>query len=413
MKGTKRAVQRIKNKTGIGSETVDTQFEAHHERYKATHALLEKIKLNMSKIVEAHRTLNVAAMEMSNTMSKLIDRDDAQYAAFDAQRTALIAVDQRWRDMDAVIVAEAMLPTAKFTGEFLVVQERIALLGVRRVDMDRYVAALPGKSKKDKATYDHALAKTEGAKAAYHRLNDELKTDIPKLCNFLAEFYDYSFDTFVRQQAVYIKEVLAALRPTRDALGAVDPRLVKGYRPVITTTASSTAQTGTVKATKMTDLELDKAKKADLTGKAASRESTVVAPAAPAAAPAAAAASRQSAVVKPAAPAAAKPVAPAAAKPAAPAAAAAPSVAAAAAAGGAKRAMPQLPTRPTPAAAAAAPPKKPQAKALWDFAGTEEGELSFKKGDVITVLEMEDDWWEGELDGKRGSLPKNYVSLLS
>jgi hypothetical protein len=403
VKGTKRAVQRIKNKTGLGSETIDVQFEAHHERYKATHALLEKIKLNMSKIVEAHRTLNVAAMEMSNTLSKLVDRGDTeQHRALDTHRAALIDTDRRWRDMDAVIVAEAMLPTAKFTGEFLVLQERIDLLNVRRIDMDRYVAALPGKSKKDKATYDHALAKTEGAKAAYHRLNDELKTDIPKLCNFLGDFYDYSFDTFVRQQAVYLKEVLLAIRPTRDELARVDPRVVKGYRAVITTTASSSAQTGTVKATKMTDLDVDKAKATNTV--ASSRASTVVKPAAPVA----------PAVVAAPAPTPAKTPAPAAtpAPAKAAAAAAAPVAAASAASATAKRSMPVPPTRAAAAPAAAAPAKKlPQAKALWDFNGTEEDELTFKKGDLLNVLEMEDDWWTCELAGKRGTAPKNYMKL--
>lgn len=393
MKGTKRAIQQIKNKTGIGQETVDTQFDAHHERYKTSHALLEKIKLNMSKIVEAHRTLNVAAMEMSKTMSKLVEHSDADWPAFDAHHHALIAIDRQWRDMDAVVVAEAMLPTAKFTGEFLVVQERIDLRNVRRVDMDRYVASLPGKSKKDKATYDHALAKTEGAKAAFHRLNDELKLDIPKLCNFLAEFYDYSFDTFVRQQANYLKEAILATRPTRDALARVDPRAAKGHRSVITTAATSSAASGNVKATKMTDLDLEKSKKSELTNKA--RESSVH--------PLAAAAAAQTPTPTPTA--AANP------KPAAATAAPTNPFAAAAAAGGAKRAMPAPPARgkqPEPPAAA----KKVQARAQWDFAATDSDELSFKKGDVITILEEEDDWWVGELNGKKGTLPRNYVVKL-
>jgi hypothetical protein len=295
----------------------------------------------------------------------------------------------------------------------LVLQERIDLLNVRRVDMDRYVAALPGKSKKDKATYDHALAKTEGAKAAYHRLNEELKNDIPKLCNFLGDFYDYSFDTFVRQQAVYLKEVLVALRPTRDDLAKVDGRLVKGYRTVITTTASSAAQTGQVKATKMTDLDVEKAKATNTV--AASRQSTVVKPAAPVAAAPTATAAPAAAPVATKAPAAAAPVAtPAAAKPVAPA-AAAPLAAAAASTATAKRSMPVPPARaaatPAPAAAAAAK-KHPQAKALWDFNATEEDELTFKKGDVLTVLEMDDDWWTCELAGKSGTCPKNYVKLI-
>jgi hypothetical protein len=75
--------------------------------------------------------------------------------------------------------------------------------------------------------------------------------------------------------------------------------------------------------------------------------------------------------------------------------------------------MPVPPARAAAAPAAPAPAKKlPQAKALWDFNATEEDELTFKKGDLLNVLEMEDDWWTCELAGKSGTCPKNYVKLL-
>ncbi|EGD77849.1 hypothetical protein PTSG_09482 [Salpingoeca rosetta] len=52
----------------------------------------------------------------------------------------------------------------------------------------------------------------------------------------------------------------------------------------------------------------------------------------------------------------------------------------------------------------------PKVRALHDYTGRSEMELSFKKGDVITVLEIRDgDWWEGELDGKEGFVPARYV----
>ncbi|OAO15281.1 serine/arginine-rich splicing factor 11-like protein [Blastocystis sp. ATCC 50177/Nand II] len=42
--------------------------------------------------------------------------------------------------------------------------------------------------------------------------------------------------------------------------------------------------------------------------------------------------------------------------------------------------------------------------------GTEEGDLSFEEGALITVIRVdESDWWEGELDGKTGIFPSNYV----
>ncbi|XP_047422098.1 SH3 domain-containing protein 19 isoform X2 [Sciurus carolinensis] len=54
-----------------------------------------------------------------------------------------------------------------------------------------------------------------------------------------------------------------------------------------------------------------------------------------------------------------------------------------------------------------------KAKALYDFQGENEDELSFKAGDVITELEsVDDDWMSGELMGKSGIFPKTYVQIL-
>lgn len=40
-------------------------------------------------------------------------------------------------------------------------------------------------------------------------------------------------------------------------------------------------------------------------------------------------------------------------------------------------------------------------------------ELSFNKGDVITLLDkIEENWWKGELNGVIGIFPKDYVSFM-
>ncbi|KAJ1731828.1 ESCRT-0 subunit protein hse1, partial [Coemansia biformis] len=72
----------------------------------------------------------------------------------------------------------------------------------------------------------------------------------------------------------------------------------------------------------------------------------------------------------------------------------------------------------TPAAAAASAgadgaKRKVQVKALYDFTPTEPGELGFYKGDVIDVLDQKyRDWWRGELRGKSGIFPANFVEPL-
>lgn len=53
-------------------------------------------------------------------------------------------------------------------------------------------------------------------------------------------------------------------------------------------------------------------------------------------------------------------------------------------------------------------------RALYDFVPSETGELAFRKGDIIAVLEsVYKDWWKGSLRGMTGIFPLNYVEKLS
>ncbi|KAI9458845.1 DUF500-domain-containing protein [Lactarius psammicola] len=56
-----------------------------------------------------------------------------------------------------------------------------------------------------------------------------------------------------------------------------------------------------------------------------------------------------------------------------------------------------------------------RAIALFDFRAVEPGDLSFLKGQVITITEKSDTtdtWWKGKLDGQEGSFPANFVEVV-
>lgn len=63
------------------------------------------------------------------------------------------------------------------------------------------------------------------------------------------------------------------------------------------------------------------------------------------------------------------------------------------------------------------PPKKPiipraeYVVAIYTFQGQSPGDLSFQEGDRIKIIEKtetENDWWVGELNGRKGNFPANY-----
>ena len=78
---------------------------------------------------------------------------------------------------------------------------------------------------------------------------------------------------------------------------------------------------------------------------------------------------------------------------------------------GAAAAQPDpIPSHPTGTTAATVS----RVRALYDFVPSEPGELEFKRGDVIAVLEsVYKDWWRGSLKGKTGIFPLNYVEKLT
>ncbi|PKS11512.1 hypothetical protein jhhlp_003277 [Lomentospora prolificans] len=58
--------------------------------------------------------------------------------------------------------------------------------------------------------------------------------------------------------------------------------------------------------------------------------------------------------------------------------------------------------------------KKNEAVALYTFEADQPGDLSFKKGEVITVLKKTDsdnDWWTGMIGNRHGIFPSNYVKM--
>ena len=69
------------------------------------------------------------------------------------------------------------------------------------------------------------------------------------------------------------------------------------------------------------------------------------------------------------------------------------------------------------------PPLKPKPKpavqyvvALYDFAAQADGDLDFKAGDRIEVVERTDsteDWWTGKLNGRQGVFPGAHTPAFS
>ena len=49
----------------------------------------------------------------------------------------------------------------------------------------------------------------------------------------------------------------------------------------------------------------------------------------------------------------------------------------------------------------------------FSYVGENEDELSLDVDEIVTIIkEIDEGWWEGELNGKRGLLPSNFVTMI-
>jgi len=83
------------------------------------------------------------------------------------------------------------------------------------------------------------------------------------------------------------------------------------------------------------------------------------------------------------------------------------------AAAAAAKSKPKPPPPPKPKPARLAAPKVETVTALYDFSAQAEGDLSFRAGDVIEVVQRtqnENEWWTGRLNGVVGQFPGKFAS---
>jgi SH3 domain-containing YSC84-like protein 1 len=69
---------------------------------------------------------------------------------------------------------------------------------------------------------------------------------------------------------------------------------------------------------------------------------------------------------------------------------------------------PSRPTAPKPTFKQT-PLRKDQARALYSFEADQDGDLGFKKGEIITILkrtDKEEDWWTGQIGDRTGIFPR-------
>ncbi|KAG8999876.1 hypothetical protein FRB94_005869 [Tulasnella sp. JGI-2019a] len=442
MKGIGKAIKRtpfmVTSKVGMSKKSADPEFDEHNRNFTAMEGAAEALLKDSKAFAEAVTSLLQSGTQFSihfnNIFSPFSNEHSLEAKHPDAAAT-IRNISQYQTEMEELrmtlspelelIESRVVGPVKELQNVLKLIRKNITKRDHKLVDFDRFNNSLTKlRDKKEKTLNDEKnLFKLEQdfeqAMNEYETYNNALKTDMPTFMRLAAQFINPLFHSFYYMQLnifYLMLEKLQGFGEKKFQLGGTGQEIVGAYEEkrgdyreqvealaIIkrqhtipkTGLGSGSGGLGRSASTATGTSSLGVSRNAStLSGGSIGRAGST-------------ASSYGSLAAK-------KGMPPPPPSSSAMTAAAPPppySAGGAAAAAATKRAPPPPPIKPKPA-----PSAKPveYVTALYDYEAQAEGDLSFKAGDKIELVEKSDsaeDWWTGKLRGQQGVFPGNYVQL--
>jgi len=437
MKGIGKAFARtphlITSKVGYSKKSNDPEFDDYQRRFAALESAAEKLLKDTKAFDEAVTNLFTSgsgfAKHFASIFHPLVGEPDLLRNHPEAEHTVkhVDSYEGILEELKAAVVPELELiesrvigPVKELQGVMKAIRKSITKRDHKLIDYDRHNNSLTKlRDKKEKSLNDEKnLFKLEQdfeiASNEYDYINTAMKTDLPKFMQLATRFIDPLFHSFFYMQLNIFYLLLEKLNgfaessqinvavPAAQVVPDYEARRTDAHAHIenLSITKRIVSTSKLVQANRATGGGSSLGRSVSSTTTASSNSTSTRAPP-----PMRSASNTSSSGFLKAAP-----PPPPSASSAPPPPYSPPSGAAAPAfAVGKKAPPPPPPLKPKPKPAE---PERQYVVALYDFEAQADGDLDFKQGDRIEVLEKtesSEDWWTGRLDGRQGVFPGNYV----
>lgn len=436
-KSVSRAPQQFKAKFNIGEHTKDPVYIDADRRFKELEAETKHLHDESKKYFEAINGMLNHQIEFSKAMceiykpisGRMSDPDSLVLAGNTDGIRACEEYEAVVKDLREALQPELEMIDQRVVGpanELLDVIKAIRKTALKRdhkqLDYDRHRAVLKKlqdkkeKSAKDEKAMWKAENEVENATQEFNYYNDLLKDELPKLFQLEKEFIRPLFQSFYYMQLNIFYTMHEKMQQTDIGYFDLTLELEEGFEMKRGDIQEQVEKLGIVKF-KSSGRPRPPRPGAKPAIEAGSQPAAITA--GPSSAPNSSvpqitygedaqqhAPPSYSMATKPsfASPASPSPMSPPLKSPTSP---------GFAAAIAAKKKPPPPKPKPKPQGLSAGPPAE-TVTALYDYSAQAEGDLSFRAGDVITIVtktQNANEWWTGKINGRQGQFPGNYVQL--
>ena len=358
-----RKMYQLKSHVGVSNKTLDTEMQTAKNKIAELQKKFKNVKSIIKKLAPALHATNLMQVEVLTSLKDILDSSSPMGDHVDTVITTFQKMDEGVEKYDQKLANEIVEPLNVFAEQFKVIEKRMDVCHTRRVDMDRYHEKVIDISKKAAGKQQglaEAQAKYSRSRDLYNYLRNEILVDMDNLSKSFDEIVGPIATILVTAYTNYLNNVNSHWERAIEACPYFKGETINAAHVITTADVSM-----------VLEQNVDKAKAQDAPVQFDNDDSSS----------SSSSSSDDDKKKKKKAQAAAVPVA--------------------------KQAPPPVKRAPPPT-----PKRKEQVRCNYDYNAQEHGELSFREGDIITVLKKDGDWWLGELRGQQGLFPYNYASPI-
>jgi len=366
----------VASKIGRAEDTVDMQFKQENDRFKANHKVYKDLSKSLRKYFSVLKELHQTHSAIAECFGRIYENQEGMWDVIQKSQAAQIEMDQMRINLENQINDDVFIPMSEYKGQYKIMNDRCNEREKRRIDMDRFrteVKNLTEKPHKDASKLPNAQSKYNAARAGYEELNKEVIRDMNLLYQDRVCFTDPILATFFGAQTTYYEVSSQQLGSVSHLVSHIDKTAIHRHARVISEV--SVAQTTVAVAAP-----------ASSAYPPSSTHPTYTSTTAPASQPGSYTTQTTTTYV------ASYQTTPVQSPPY-------------------QSAPVQSGPPARPQSIVQSAPAKRYAVALYPFTAQNPVELSFNYGDRIAIISQQGEWWTGELNGKQGLIPSNYVQM--
>jgi len=374
----------------------DREYFEEKEKVLFFEQVMTRLNKRSKKSMELFAEMSKLQNEIVVDINSLYSSDDRSYTTVSLIKEAATSGETNRQKMTERMERNSLRPIDEYCGSFREIKRRMDEYTIRRTDMERHrteVAKLQEKGAASAPKLPMAEEKYKIALQRYEEMREELMVDLPALNNDRNTILGFLLASSLKSQAEYYTDLAEKFSVINSVVSSVDETAVIRHPKVITAPENSAAATNLRAHTVFNKgdkagtqpMQPIKSPPPQHSGAPPPQNPTPQ----PLIQPQYTLQKQPTATPQPTQPDHSVYIAETASI---------------------TTVFPTAPVVVTPVAPAFKPIK---VIGLYDFTATEDNELSFKKGDIISIIaQQHGDWWEGEINGTAGLLPSNYVKEI-